>query len=629
MSITFKSDAPPSQLDNGAFVIKNDEDLQRFLSELEKNKQYSTIYLDPTMANEMEKVFRYDNRYKGSELERAFQAFQKGPSVGAGVGFVHQGQGVESLVLNVSESLAVVQPHAPTQDIVDDLDELMQPTQALRDDLESSYDDDEDNRPNDAGEGDDEEDILRQSPTFIRGQNLPTQEAPSREFGEIKRMSDEAKEVYKQVFSDDPFNALAELIEQADRELKEKSGSKNVVFRQHLQNIFPVVLLAMGGAREEWREAKENGAPNQAELYQRMQAMEAVFKMVQSMEIMTANRSQFSREYYEQKMDSIIDKIGLPAGKTLADALDRVVSRNVIHSDNASYNYRKHGLTAFDPDKPSQTLHGASRGLKIEHKRSEQEGSNSVVLTGKFDYSRKDVIGVQTGRFTGVKKIFAQRQDNLKEMKSQVAEFVNFALNDFNKGSSKENAIYLQPSNSNQSELQLAILIEFKKRAYLEGRTLFASDDHGNRIEITPSLKFSDEEKQYFAHYAMQVPKVRVGAIEHKESEHCAAYNLYKDVKVDGKPLKDHQIDGIPLKDLNKDGSRKGQIVKANETAEEKTLREAKNQQRAEKMTKVMMKAVKNGFSETVNFSIGKQKDLTQNAAKQIAERNLGATMRL
>lgn len=587
---TFAPNQPPPPRGAGEFVINDAQDLDRFLMHIETNKNYDLIYINREMVEGVERAFN-ERRYERSPYKAAFGEFKQGPAVGAGVGFVQEG--VNPLVANLGGRLQSVEPFvapspsAPPRELDDLLDEFLDPEPELRQDLDSHYEEDDDLRPNDAGEGDDDDIYFSPGYTPLIRTNTP--DPLERKFGDIPRMSVEAEDVYQQLFSDDPFETLAELIEEADIELKEKSGSKNVVFRQHIQNILPVVMLAMAGAREEWRFANENNSSNKNELFKKMEAMEAVFKMLQSMEIMTTNRTQFSLEYYKQKRADIINKIGAPAGHRLANGLDRVVSQNVIAADLVGYNQRQYGLTAFDPAKPSQIIQGTARGLQIEHKRGEEAGSPSVVLTGKFHYNRKDVIGVQTGKFSGVKKIFAQRQDNLQEMKSQVAQFVNYALNDYGKGTTA-NPIYLQPSNSNQSELQLAILMEFKKRAYLEGRTLIASDDSGNRIKISPSLEFTtEEEKQYFAHFAMQVPKVRTGAITEKEASHCAAYHLFRDVKVDGKALKDHK-DPSPLQ---------------------------------------MMEAMKAALNENVSFSIDKQKGFIDSAAKNLADRHLGNSVRL
>ncbi|MGE3318834.1 MAG: hypothetical protein AB7I18_06020 [Candidatus Berkiella sp.] len=630
MSITFNADTPPQQLYKQAMT-----EINRIAQEIGgpgfQNLGNGAMNMGHAIGFELEQLAkRIDDASKESNpnpreyLQRLINEFaipdgneaqtnqiqeklnallnklglNDAPSAGVsvGVGFVEEGS-LDTLVLSVSQradyAAVYARASAPElsemsdEDPLDELDAFFDAHPALdrSRQADNAAEDDDDFRL----EGEEDPQILETSAIYapgLRRADIPAK--PAREFGEHERMSEFAKEVYEQMFSEDPFNVLAELIEQADRELEEKSGTKNVVFRQHLQNILPVVMLAMAGAREEWREANKNNAPNQAELLQRMQAMEAVFKMLQSMEIMTTNRSQFTQDHYQKKINQIMTLAGEPDGQRLAEALDRIASRNVINVDDVGYNQRQHNISAFDPDKPSQTMRGAARGLQIEHKRSEKEGSTAVVLSGKFHYSRKAVIGVQTGKFSGVKKVFAQRQDNLKEMKSQVSEFVNYALNDYAKGTSA-NPIYLQPANSNQSELQLAILMEFKKRAVLEGRTLIASDDDGNRIEITPSLEFTAKEKQYFAHYAMKVPEVRVGAIGNKKADHPAAYHLFKDVKVDNKPLKDHK----------------------------------------EQSPELLLKAMESALKENVKFSVDRQKGLIEGAANQIAERDLGATMRL
>ncbi|HRE33094.1 MAG TPA: hypothetical protein PLD88_14045, partial [Candidatus Berkiella sp.] len=129
---------------------------------------------------------------------------------------------------------------------------------------------------------------------------------------------------------------------------------------------------------------------------------------------------------------------------------------------------------------------------------------------------------------------------------------VTVALNEYQKGT-RENPIFLQPSKGNQAELSLAILVEFKKRAILEGRELIASDDTGNRIKITPDTNFSGAEKAYFEHFAMQVPKLDVGKWRNPvPAENSAAFQLFKDVKIeDGRTLKDYAYKDLTFDNIS------------------------------------------------------------------------------
>lgn len=345
----------------------------------------------------------------------------------------------------------------------------------------------------------------------------------------------------------DPFYNLAVYIEGLDNSVTDMPGhGQTYHFKRHLDSILPIVALAVNGSRKEYQDSQDLEPAQRADLLKRMEAFEAISGMLQSLRALANNKSRYTEGYFNTKLKSISDKLEeLGVDKQVQDlllnTLDQVASKNLMSDQKADRFYQhKKGSTAFDASGDKMEIKGHQKRLKIEHHKSPDSGK--IVVTGKFNYSRKSVIGVQTGHFKGVKKIFAQQKDQRNEMKDQVADFVTTALFDFQKGTDT-NPIYLQPSKGNQSELSLAILLEFKKRAILEGKELIAADDNGNRITITPNANFRGKgEKSYFESFAMQIPKVAVGGGKHTvEAEHCAGFQLLQEVKLSGKRLKEQE----------------------------------------------------------------------------------------
>lgn len=342
----------------------------------------------------------------------------------------------------------------------------------------------------------------------------------------------------------DPFSMLASYITSLDDDVNDLPGhGQTYHFKRHLDHILPVMSLVVNGSRREYQECRDPA--QKAALLDRMEAFEAISGMLQSLRALANNKSRYTEGYFNTKLKSILgklDELGV-AEQTqgaLLEALNQVASKNLVSDQKADRFYQhKKGSTAFDASGDKMEIKGHQKRLKIEHHKSPDSGS--IVVTGKFNYSRKSVIGVQTGHFTGVKKIFAQQKDQRNEMKDQVSDFVTTALFDFQKGTEK-NPIYLQPSKGNQSELSLAILLEFKKRAILEGKELIAADDKGKRITITPNPTFTPDEKAYFQSFALQIPKVEVGRGKLPvEAEHCAGFQLLQEVKLSGKRLKEQE----------------------------------------------------------------------------------------
>jgi hypothetical protein len=86
------------------------------------------------------------------------------------------------------------------------------------------------------------------------------------------------------------------------------------------------------------------------------------------------------------------------------------------------------------------------------------------------------------------------------------------------------------------------MLMEFKKRAILEGKPFFAKDKNGQEIQITSDMTFSQAERAYFMEYAMAHPQFA------KESDlvatkGCAGYKVFKQGGVDMKKSDDKPED--------------------------------------------------------------------------------------
>lgn len=494
------------------FIIDSPESMEQFFSNiLQNNAVYDRIYLDSKMISAM--------KGRAKDLPSAYQDEFNAQYPGGMVGFT------TNLSAAVSAHKAEIDPDDIEEALLGQVDSLVNGTDIV---LET-------NLVNDLGNEIDDLTAPKKSMTFARNASKETTESsPTREFSHLPLID---QGLYKQLFEKDPFYDLARLIEMKDSEVTDLPGqSRTRRFKNHLDNIMPMVEFAMTGARHAWQD-DETG--NKEVLMQKMETFEDIYNLLRSMRVLASNKSRYTVEHYEAKLNKILESPILDENskEALQQVLNQVVQEHVVDRDPSNFYQHKKGSTAFDASLPKQEIKGNHKRLTIEH----DSKPDKQVVTGKFSYSRKDVIGVQTGKLAGIKKIFSQPKSQLAEMNAQVRDFVAVALTDYNKGT-KENPIYLQPSKGNQSELCLAILLEFKQRAIIEGRELIAADDTGKRIKITPTADFSNEEKQYFAHFAMQVPKVKAKGMTVVASEHTAGYQLLKDTKMDGgKTLKDYK----------------------------------------------------------------------------------------
>ncbi len=515
-------------------LIDSEEALAQFIQNV---TQYENIYY----AKDMEQSLKIAMYAREESLPKAYlEAFKT-----KYVGFYQYVGGLESsrdqLVANNADSSFDSSVHLELDPDDDDLMNAME--ELYEDNPELGLENDTTNRAADPLHG-------REELLFARARgNSEPEIVDDRRFTKDSIAGPDQYEQYEMHFGGedaDPFYNLAVYIQSLDNNVTDMPGhGQTYHFKRHLDSILPIVALAVNGSRKEYQDSQDLEPAQRALLLKKMEAFEDINGMLQSLRALANNKSRYTEGYFNTKLESInhkLEDLGVKeeAKNALLEALIQVASKNLMSDQKADRFYQhKKGSTAFDASGDKMEIKGHQKRLKIEHHKSPDSGS--IVVTGKFNYSRKSVIGVQTGHFTGVKKIFAQQKDQRNEMKDQVADFVTTALFDFQKGTEK-NPIYLQPSKGNQSELSLAILLEFKKRAILEGKELIAADDNGRRITITPNSTFTPNEKAYFQSFALQIPKVEVGRGKLPvEAEHCAGFQLLQEVKLSGKRLKEQE----------------------------------------------------------------------------------------
>ncbi len=507
------------------FIIDSTESMDQFFVNINQNKAvYERIYLDIKMIAAM--------KARAKDLPQAYQEEFNAEYPGGMVGFTT----MLATAVDTAPRADIQGPEANSDLSEDDMLDMLAPVVAGQESiLEADIDE--------------LDDITKPARSFTRAldatRNEDTPESPKRAFTSLPLID---QSLYHQIFDEGSFERLAQLIAMKDSQVTDLPGQgKTHRFKQHLDNILPIVEFAMTGARHEWQ---DNKTGDQEASMQKMETFEAIYNLLRSMRALASNKSCYTVEHYQNKLETILASPVLDdsAKQALGSVLDQVVQEHVMVREPSNFYQHKKGSTAFDASLPNQEIKGNKKRLTIEH--TSQPNPQVVVVTGKFNYSRKDVLEVQTGKFSGIKKLFSQPKSQLAEMNAQVRDFVAVALNDYHKGT-RENPIYLQPSKGNQSELSLAILLEFKQRAIIEGRELIAADDTGKRIKITPTAEFTKEEKQYFAHFAMQVPKVKGKGMNIIASENTAGYQLLKETKMDdGKALKDHKVKSLSEGDM-------------------------------------------------------------------------------
>lgn len=341
-------------------------------------------------------------------------------------------------------------------------------------------------------------------------------------------LSQEQMQRYKELFPDneDPYVKLAKIIKHQNEVASTSLEGKTANLQRRLKNIIPAVQFAVQGAREEYRQDRSN-----KELKARMEAFETIQDMLISLKSLTKNRSRYTKEHFDKRLNKIEQAllgqgIGGASAQAITDALRDV-------EENNTFNKRKFyqsdslgmGSTPFDASQASMKVGDIRKRVKIEH--------NGKEVSAIFSYSRNKLLG----QFS--KKIWATRGGEFKNFQSQIRDFVNVAISEYGKGS-QSNPIQISYIGPPQPEAAIMLLMEFKKRAILEGKTFYAKDKNGQTIEISPKMDFEPNERTYFMDYAMAHPQFA------KESDlvatkGCAGYKVFKQGGVEMEKSEDRQ----------------------------------------------------------------------------------------
>jgi len=156
----------------------------------------------------------------------------------------------------------------------------------------------------------------------------------------------------------------------------------------------------------------------------------------------------------------------------------------------------KHHSSSTKYDSTCTESDGGKKGrFSVEHKNN----GNTVIIN--YDLDRKALLG--QSMFSSS----AGRESAYQNLKEQTKDAVLISIAEHDKGS-KTNPINIQPATNKkgekipQADVGLALLLEFKEQAILQGKTFYVK--HGGKpVEITPKEGFGDLEMAMFAKYAM------------------------------------------------------------------------------------------------------------------------------
>ena len=257
----------------------------------------------------------------------------------------------------------------------------------------------------------------------------------------------------------------------------------------HFQRQIDTILPYLNSQAQMLRDQINQDPTNKADLEKKLEMINYLNSMLLSMKSLSRNQSKYTEEWFNQHMLELSRK----AGTTNEYGIIQAALRDI-----AKENFFKKGKNSTSFGGSNEERMAVREGLekippvKIEHDKNGRE------VKATFSYGRNTLLRKDGGAFT---------TDTYSDFTQQIKDFANIAIAEYGKGT-KNNPIKIFFTGPEQPEAALALLMEFKTRAILEGKTFHAVDNKGRPIEITPKDSLSEDEFRYFSSFANQKPQV-------------------------------------------------------------------------------------------------------------------------
>ncbi len=327
--------------------------------------------------------------------------------------------------------------------------------------------------------------------------------------------------VYKENFQSKPFQSLAEIMAE----------------KKNLGAVLKQVNFMINGARQECREA----STITPELKAKLMGLEEIGKMLRSMKTLEANNSKYSREQsvlHRIKIEAILDKQVPPLSHSERTAfrqgLDAVVNPHLytkrsvtdMRGTGKSKHFAMTGHAKFDTEVGDPKLSKYKMPIKVE-----STTGGGVNITISVDHRKL---------YEGKKSFGDLSKDDVKieekgKLRRQMEAALTIAIAEHNKGSF-DNPIHItyRPEKLRQPVEALALLIDLKKRAALEGKEFFViHPETKQKITITSDPSdYGHGQDSLFDHYEKQTPP---GVAKNASSILFKGDKLLKDNELDKK----------------------------------------------------------------------------------------------
>jgi len=321
---------------------------------------------------------------------------------------------------------------------------------------------------------------------------------------------------------------------------------KDQEFPERLDKMIDSAEFITDGLRKRALEL-EGGKGDKSEAYQEYQAMEKYQSMLKSMRAQQFVHSKYTDSMLEEKLKEIenafnykVDKKSklhkatrnllsdgifgskIKSAKKIPKSRKKVwditrhgVKQGIEHlSQTGKVNrftkkwvpggrlLRNWGTKGFGPD---QEAVGMLKEPTIFSKSGAQweVGSDGQVWASNLSFNRGSVVG-RKWYAKGV-GLFKWKRVARKDLKENVKNFVDFAINEQGKGTRDKPFDIKYKGGDGLSDVATQCILEIKQRAIKEGKTYYARHK-GKLIEITPKAELSEKEKDWLKSHAKRYP---------------------------------------------------------------------------------------------------------------------------
>jgi hypothetical protein len=268
-------------------------------------------------------------------------------------------------------------------------------------------------------------------------------------------------------------------------------------------------------------------------LKERLKALEEIRKMTEGMHSLAKNRALYDSKHFDDKTKQIQDKLAeIGIEENVRELIDEYLKQSLrdleyeqkfkqgLHHQIGKYLLPETLSSRISPptrfsstDDVFDPTEGKKGFGKVWH---HGEGESKQVFVKSGIRSHKDLYGIShLANLSTARNLTRSKASDLSELQKDMQRSASTLICEYDKGS-EQNPVHITYcwADGSSSKLggdppkqpveALQMLTEFKRRAMLEGKNFYATDDNGKLVTIAPDQSLNEGEKALFNRYAKE-----------------------------------------------------------------------------------------------------------------------------